>query len=198
MVDQLDPSLSEIITSTDIGIIEVDMTSGEVAANQSAQRMVFCSSKSASMIPELNLTRLLDNLEEENIDTFKTLLREVRDSKESISTTIRVQSLDGRAHNLQVNFTHSTANPSKISGSIIDLTHQYALIADRDHALDEGKVLFQQLERQNERSVPTLYSTQRRSRRKRAWFDDCQKADLRDGRINSLPTQQDGRGKVLN
>lgn len=150
MVDQLDRSLTEIITTTDIGIIEVDLASGEVAANQSARRMLFCPFNSASMTPELNLTRLLDNLEEENIDTIKALLREVRDSKEAISTTIRVQSLDGRAHYLQVNFTHSTVNPSKISGSMIDLTHQYALLADRDHALEEGKVLFQQLERQNE------------------------------------------------
>lgn len=150
LIDQLDRSLTEIITTTDIGIIEVDLASGEVAANQSARRMLFCPFKSASISPELNLTRLLDNLEEENIDTIKALLREVRDSKQAISTTTRVQSLDGRAHNLQVNFTHSTVNPSKISGSIVDLTHQYALLADRDHALEEGKELFQELERQNE------------------------------------------------
>jgi len=41
MVDQLDRSLAEIITTTDIGIIEVDLASGEVPANQRARRIFF-------------------------------------------------------------------------------------------------------------------------------------------------------------
>ena len=150
LVDQLDRSLTEIVAASDIGIIELELESDRVSFNASTKRMLFSPATSTGDGHRVSLNRLLDNLEQPSIDCVRELIREVRDASTTVKSVVRVNSIDGRTHSLQFTFNQSSTDPNSISGSILDLTPHYALLADRDEALAQSKALFGQLERQDE------------------------------------------------
>lgn len=148
LVNHLERSLTQIVVASGIGIIEYEPEKDQLRCNTNLARMLFLDVNSAARAPK-NLKGLVSGLAQTSQMQIQQLLETAQHQSETLTQDLMIRSDDGRIHNLHFSLNTRFDNDLLISGAVTDLTHQYALLTERDLALEQSKRLFEQLEQKN-------------------------------------------------
>lgn len=151
LTNHLSRSLTEIMAISDIGVFEYDRTTEDFICNSNTAKILFNPQAPTLDQRAIPKSQLLEKLSAKSRADFEALLNKTPERPETVEQSIR--SLDGRAHQLRITSSTSTSEPTRVTGTLLDLTHEHALLADRDQALEQSHMLHEQLiQRDEERS----------------------------------------------